>query len=346
MGRTTIVTGLEVDRQAILDFAQRTYGAHAHQARANHLEWSYVQNPHAPDGLGHMLVARTEEGRVAGFVNRFLVDWQVHDRTVAIPAITDLAVDEQDRQGGLGLRLVMSAVKGVEHAFVNGSNAHSSPLFRGLKYQEVPGGWWMRRVLAPLRGGTRLLLHKTLGQVPVTSGFLTTAELASGVRLHDRPDDALLAQVVTLFHTDPAPIKLHWTIEGLRWRFFHPLGPRHLMLSTTTSSGALSSVMLMAAGMQRGIQVCRPVAFRCPDPAHFELLLGTAMRHAKRHGVDACIAFTFDPNEARAMQRLGLARQPVTPATFFHHARRGMPFDPQELRIQGAASDIGFTAIP
>ncbi|HEY0977721.1 MAG TPA: hypothetical protein VGE21_09640 [Flavobacteriales bacterium] len=344
MGKVGIVPGNAVPQEAILKFARNRYGAHAHQARPSYLPWAYTANPHCTQGLAQLLVAQDEQGRVIGFVNRFFMAWNVNGNIEHIPALTDLAVDEHHRAGGLGLRLIMAATKDVPHAFVNGSNANSSPLFRGLKYQEITGARWMRKILAPVRGTIRFLLHRLTGRLPDASLFFTAGDSGPSITRIIAPDGSLLEELATWLNADPAPVKLHWTAASLRWRFFDTSGPRHVLF-LKRANHRLDGALICSAGAQRGLNVCRLVMHRASNPAVYQELLAAALGHARRNGVDAFMAFTFDVAEAKVLEAAGLRAQ-AAPATFFHHARKSTPFDGTTASIHGAASDIGFTSIP
>lgn len=335
----SIVSGSTVPLDAVLAFTARTYGPDAHQASADLYRWYYDANPHRTAGE-HAVVAVAGNGEVVGLANRLFMRWNVHGPIVTIPGISDLVTDPAHRQGGLGLRLAMRAVQGLEHAFVNGSNPNSSPLFRGLKYQELTGAYWGRALLAPLRAGWRYGLHRVSGVRPGRPPSFRT-KIPAGYNATTTPDDDLLDLLATFLNNAPANVKLHWTTEGLRWRFFHPLGPRHVLLFSTGGAGALTAAMLLSMGTRLGLLTARPIAYRCDDGA-FPGLLGAALTLCRANGIDVLSAFTFDAAEVRAMEASGLRRQQQAPATFFYHKRRVEAALFSDALVQGAASDLGL----
>lgn len=327
-----------------MDFAARMFGPKAHQASAGFYHWCYEANPNCKDGRGGAVIARTDSGRVVGMVNRLFLTWDVNGTLVRIPAIGDLALDPDSRKGGLGLRLVLQATRDVEHAFVNGSNPNSSPLFRGLKYQEITDVFWGRRVIHPLRMFRRLAMHRMFG---TTAGphTLFRSSGRNGFHANADPDDDLLQALCDHLNDAPGKAKLHWTAETLRWRFFHPMGPRHVLFHRPGDKGALQDAVLLSAGLRHGIQVCRPIAYRCTGVDAFREMLRVVIDECRAHGIDLLAAFTIDKNEARLLQAVGSRRQDPGPATFFYHKRK---MDAEMFRgaaIQGAASDLGLESI-
>ena len=330
--------------ERIIAFAQREYGRQAHQALGSFYQWEYTENPNCPAGLGAMIVAVDDAQQVVGAINRMFLTWDVHGEHVRIPAMVDFAVDGTHRQGGLGLRLILKCTSDISHAFINGSNPNSAPVFRSLKYQELEGGHWFRKILAPVRGGLRYGVHKITGGLPgETKPF---AEWSSpDVSTCAAPDQALLQKLADLLNAAPAEIKPFWTAETLRWRFFHPLGPRHLLLHRSASDGTLVAALLISGGPVKGLNVCRVIAHQCPSTKDLQDLLSAALAMARRGGMDAFFAFTFDKAEVAVLNALGYGQQPHTPSAFFFHKRRKDAELFRSVLIQGAASDLGFEAV-
>lgn len=342
--KTSLVSGTDVPMERILAFASRVYGRNAHQAMASFYQWEYAENPNCPNGLGSMIVALDGSQQVVGFINRVYLTWDVRGEQVTIPALVDFAVDDAHRQGGVGLRLILKSTSDLGHAFINGSNPNSAPVFRSLKYQELEGGQWFRKVLSPLRGGLRYALHKIGGGLP-TSPLPFAQWSTSSVRVSAAPDVALLRQLAELLNNGPAEVKPFWTVETLRWRFFHALGPRHLLLHRSSPDGTMSAALLMSCGPVRGLNACRVIAHGCTDPQQFRDLLSEALSMAEGSGVDVFFAFTFERSEADVLAAMGFAEQPRTPSAFFFHKRRKDAELFRSVLVQGAASDLGFEAV-
>lgn len=340
-GKVRIVPATEVGPQAIVRFARAVYGPHAHQAREAYHTWLYEANPACPEGLGHMVVAVDEQGEVVGFVDRMVQTWNVAGRHAAIPAICDLALSPSHRKGGTGLRLILAGTRGVDHAFVNGSNPNSSPLFRSLKYQELHGAVWSRKMLAPLRGVAGHAAFRLLGH-PRTPPDLRKARTSAPWHCTQAPDAALCGALVQRLNAHPAAVKLHWTPASFAWRFFHPLGPRHVLVH----DAGQENFMLLSVGVHKGVAIARPVAYRHASPADLDHLLRATIEAARSVGCDMLLAFTLVKEEAERMRAAGFRDRRPAPGTFFHHRRRSDADLFAGAWVQGCASDLGLEAIP
>ncbi len=343
--KIVIVPATEALLPAIREFAQREYGPNSHQASGSFHQWLYQENPNCPNGLASMVVAVDDAQQVVGFINRVFMTWEVQGEKHSIPAIVDFAVDPDHRQGGLGLRLVLRCTSDIAHAFINGSNPNSAPLFRSLKYQELDGGHWFRKILSPIRAPFRYGLHRINKGMPSPHALLDQQGVAPYATSSD-PDHALLQQLAALLNGADADVKLFWTVETLRWRFFHPLGPKHLLVHTSHSDGSLSNAMLISAGPVRGLNVGRLIAHRTKSIAEFAQMLTTVLSLARRAGLDAFLTATGDAQEASVFRDAGATELDTTRGTFFFHKRRDDHELFRHVLVQGAASDLGFESVP
>jgi hypothetical protein len=342
--KVSILRGNGASLASILDFCGKTYGPHAHQATPGYYQWAYNENPNCPDGLDSLVIACDNEGRVIGMMNRLLMEWEVNGDRMVIPALGDFAVDAAHRKGGLGLRMALTSTKGVEHAFVNGSNPHSSPLFRALKYQELKGGRWFRKVLNPVRASCRYIWYRLGGSARPTHRLLAQ-HVTDGHHVSGSPNDLLLAGLAELLNSASSTVKPYWTASTVRWRFFHPDGPRHIVLYTSDAAGTPTNAMFISAGHRLGLTVCRLIAHQCSDPTSFAHLLNVAIDLLQRSGIDVLMAFTFNTLEANDLIDAGMREQRDPPATFFHHHRKANIMAPEDVHVQGAASDLGMEAM-
>ncbi|MCB0808002.1 MAG: hypothetical protein KDB96_01880 [Flavobacteriales bacterium] len=337
--KVSLTTGTKAGVDRILSFTRLTYGADAHQAHEGTLEWMYEACPLVPEGLDALIAAQDEEGHVVGLVNRLYLNWSLEGSIVTMPSIGDLAVSPTHRAGGLGLRLAMAAVRGADHAFVNGSNPNSSPLFRGLRYQELVGAAWYRTILRPVRAGVRLGMHR-LGLRP--GARIPSPGTVDGYQCTGSPGGSELDALAALLNDHSAPVKPWWDRSLLTWRFFHPKGPRHVLVHDPGCQAAL----LLSFGVRRGLRMARPIAYRAQDEDGTRALLQAGMKVSRNMGADVLLAFTFDPAEKRILEDLGARRAPSVPGTFFHHRdRRGNVAMFEQAWVQGAASDLGLEAV-
>jgi hypothetical protein len=339
-GKLTLTTGASVGADAVAAFARRVHGPAAHQALPRYYTWLYAENPHCANGLEELIVAVDERQRVKGFVNRLFMPWDVTGQTQVIPAIGDLVLDEAARAGGAGLRLILAATRGVEHAFVNGSNPRSSPLFRSLKYQELTGATWYRHLLRPVHAAWGHMRYRAVGH----AGEWLRAEALTAPApwaVTAAPRQPQLRALADLLNAHPAPVKPRWDADSVHWRFFHPEGPRHVLLHNARFDAAL----VLSIGRRLGATVCRPIAYRTEQAGDMPALLQASVQLARKAGADAYLAFTTEPGEKDTYAELGFKPMASPPGTFFHHRKRAGNEFFDEAWVQGAASDLGFEAI-
>lgn len=341
--RITVVPGNEVLHTAVLDHARHMHGEGAHQASPRYRRWLYDRAPHVPEGITAMRIALDEQQRVVGIADRLFLPWMVHGTVERIPALIDLSVREDQRSGGAGVRLILSASSDVPHLFVNGSNANSAPVFRGLRYQELSGGFWGRRVLSPLSTAWNLARHR------ITASPKAVFDLRRMLPHLDQeatiaPTAAILEELAALAAADHVAVRPHWTAETLLWRFFHPEGPQHVLIVQRTN-GDLRQALMATVGLHQGLHVLRPVLHMGDTTLLRTHSAPALLRAAMRAGVHVMAVFAWDPAEADVWRTLGCRPRTDTPGTFFQHKRRSDAERFAQVRVPAAASDLGFDAI-
>ena len=345
--KVTIVPGSAGYLESLFSFARLEYGRSSHQTLASFYNWQYERNPNCPDGLAGLLLAVDEANNVVGFINRTFMEWSINGEIMIIPTLSDLAVKTTYRTGGAGLRLILKATSNCAHAFVNGSNANSTPLFHSLGYQSLDGARWLKKILNPIWGGFRYGWHKLQGGLPKPHQLFAQNRHpdACNIRTYFAPPADTLKQLTEFLNGSEQKIKQHWTIESVRWRFFDPSGPTHLLLIEDNAKGTIINAMVISVGPTRGINVCRLVAHRSQSISDFHKMLEYSVKVAKVSGVDAFFAFSFDQLEVQAIGSAGFTDAKQSPGTFFYHKRKKDAESFRNVLVQGAGSDYGFEAI-
>lgn len=341
-GRIRVVEGNEALLPAVLEFARRTYPEGSHQGRIGYYHWLYER---APGKLSSMLLVLDDQDRVVGTLHRLFLDWHIHDAILQVPTLIDLALDPEYRPSGAGIRLILRGTQDVPHAFVNGSNPNSAPVFRGLRYQEIQGGVWSRLALRPLSALWRTLVFRTFGAVarPIEPQRLNPRY---GIQCTSAPSDQLLADLALLANASPATVRPNWTLDSLRWRFFHPQGPRHVLFHGRDATGELLSALVLSLGTTRGLNVVRPLLLVAKDQRSMSDLIKASYRSAKDAGAHAAASYSMDATVIQVLSDLGARKRKDPPATFFHHKRRTDHLLFTDLDIPAGASDLGFDAFP
>lgn len=341
-GSLRVVEGSEELLPSVLDFAGRTYPRGGHQRRPDYYHWLYAR---APNGLASMLLVLDEQQRVVGALHRLFLEWSIQGEVVLVPTLIDLALDPEHRHSGVGIRLIMRGTRDAPHAFINGSNPNSAPVFRGLRYQELHGGHWSRLALRPLGALWRSLVFRLMG---TSARPIRPARLRGQGDIHctSEPSNALLAEVARNANAVLAAIRPHWTVDSIRWRFFHPDGPRHVLFHRKGPDGTLREALVLSLGSARGLNVVRPLLLVASDRGGTYDLIKVAMRSARTAGAHAFVAFSLDPTVIDVLTQLGARTRKDPPATFFHHKRRTDEVHFTNLAVPAGASDLGFDAFP
>lgn len=344
VSKVSITTGSKVPLEEVIRFGQLMYGPGAYQGNERFYRWAYEENPNCPSGMDGLLLARTQDGRLAGMMNRLFIEWDVRGGRSMIPALGDFSVAPEYRNGGLGLRLALAATSGLEHAFVNGSNPNSSPLFRALKYEEIKGGMWFRKMIRPVHAMATWAWGRTVGTHPKPYQ-LDQQHAGSTIRISTDPDDELLSRLADLLNTGTATARCHWTMASLRWRFFHPFGPRHAALFTVDWQGRPDNLIMISLSVRKGLKVCRAIAHSCRSGEQFAEMMKDTIDLLRRSGIHVFMAFTFEKEEAKAYRAMGMTELRKDPGTFLYQRRKAGRIPPQDILVQGAASDLGMDAL-
>jgi hypothetical protein len=209
-------------------FARKYYGKSAYQAKTNYIDWLYHENP-LSSNYKDFTIAVTETDQVVGCIHKMRLAWNYDEHETAVPAVHNLVVDENYRRV-TGLRLVQASVAGEQHVFMPGTV--SKPLielFQILKYQKI-NVLWYRKILRPINGALTYTARKYLNY-PKADYYFDPSRLSKFISAKYSvtmlPDNQLLEQLAFLMNSQDEKIcSPMWDKEQLRWRFFHPFGPK------------------------------------------------------------------------------------------------------------------------
>jgi hypothetical protein len=124
----------------------------------------------------------------------------------------------------------------------------------------------------------------------------------------------------------PGEASVDWTPELVSWRYFDPLGPRHLLIT----SGDTAAMAVIALGVRRGMTVTRLLELHAADDA----FLRRVRQAAAAAGAALGLAFTTDRGTAEALQKQGWRLRNNGTFSF----RTGTA----PLRIGAGATDVGL----
>src|SRR5712691_3901501 len=146
---------------AYLQFAARQFGATSSAANGRYLRWLYEENPFG-GRLTDSLLAVTSAGDVVGCVQSLNVPWRINDERVIVPAVHNLMVSPEHRQG-IGTRMVMKSLQKTSPCVIPSAIEPLGSLYRRLGCARVESRWY-RRVLRPFQVGWQLGAQKLWGE--------------------------------------------------------------------------------------------------------------------------------------------------------------------------------------
>lgn len=327
------------------EFAAQQFGTTAYQACPEYLDWMYAENPFGGCPSDGMLALNDAE-QVIGCVHRLRVPWRINGERVVVPAIHNLMVEPAHRQGVGGI-LAVTSIRSEPFGIVPGVVEPIAEIYRKIGCHLVPSQWF-RRVLKPLTLGLQLGAKKLLGTQPTPKHFpieSVETQLPSSVGrgwLRFAPTDAQLAELAALFQQQQADAAgPDWSVDFLRWRFFHAKGPRHAVVCLE-QEGRLTDAALISLGPRHGVNVGRIVAAVASDPVNLRIVVRLVEHVVRQHGGTVLLAYSASPALQGQLASLGWQPMANGPQTYFH--RRGKkPIPP--IAFNGEAGDLGLEAI-
>lgn len=333
-------------KAAYLKFAATQFGVTSSAANERYLNWLYDHNPYGGQ-WSDSLMALTSAGDIVGCVHAMNVPWRIGKERVIVPAIHNLMVAPEYRQG-VGTKMVMKALQQNDLSIIPSAVGPLGLLYQRLKCTPLASSWY-RRVLRPLKVGWQLGAQKVMGWAPQACHFpqgLSATRLPSthGVAWWGTaPSDSQLEQLAEVFNVDrTTTIGPEYSAEFLRWRFFHELSPRHAVV-WLEDAGQISDAIILSLGPRHGFNVGRIVAARASESARFAALVKLAEHLIRRNGGTLLFTFCASPELNKMYAEMGWKPQANGPQTFLS-ARKGVPST--AISFNGEAVDIGFEALP
>lgn len=314
---------LETELPRLIRASAAQFGNHSYQHLPRYLEWLYQANP-AGRGPSDCLVAR-QDGEIVGCMHRMILPLGGADGPRTLGVLHNHFVSDAVRSGP-GVLLLRRALKDVDIGFAPGVQAPLDQVYRRLGFAEH-AGFWLIRTLRPVAGGIQMVRSR-LGMskaVRIDAGRLD--ERVAGVEVTASPNASDLDRLCQAMRDgSPAHAGVEWTPELVRWRYFDPIGPRHLLLR----SGETMAVI--AVGMRRGLRVGRLLELHGADRA-FTQHISRVMQAA---GAALGLAFTTDETIAQRLTAQGWRLRENGTFSF----RSGT----SPLDLGPATTDVGFEA--
>lgn len=322
-------------------FSEKAWGKSAYQASSSYFTWMYDNNPSGHKKPEDFLVLKDASDDIIGCIHKLRQPWLVHGEKLDIPATHNFYVLEAYR--GCGAQLQFEAFKAEAGIFVPGCNEKMGSVYRKFKnrYQEIEACWY-RKPLKPISGFAKYIKNKYLPKA--IAQFKLVVPLAyQDVKYSTGPDPLLLEQLLNTYntYTQDFAIKQYYDAVWFNWRFFHPAGPRHILVYRANAQG-LTDFMVVSVGQHCGLRVARIIeaAFR---PESFPLLHQAVLHLLRLNQVDMLAIFSADPHLNASLQNIGYYPIKKHPLTFvYYHNKQHAS---KSYRINAAAGDFGLDAI-
>lgn len=325
-----------------LQFARESWGESAYQGKPAYLDWLYRENPAADGEEPDFLLAVTEKGELAGAIHRMNLPWNLNGTIETVPAAHNLYVSEEYRTG-TGLYLLLAMMKNRNHVFCPSQVPPLADTLDKLKWQEASVRWY-RRILSPTLAALRLARSRFPGGRPPRLSAATlapvTRNLGAGVEATVSPDAETIEHLSRAMRERQADFRErpHWTPEIVQWRFFHPIGPRHLLVHDDSGQ-----YLILSLGQRHGLNTSRVIDGSSGSPEKMALLVRRAEKFLSRQGVHVLLAFSADAQLQSALD--GAGWRPLgshTRKTFFYHRNKSTRFT--RYAFNASAGDFGFEA--
>ena len=329
------------------EFAEESWGKSCYQSSEKYLNWLYKENP-CGNSSEEDFILGLAEGKVVGCIHKMRWVWKNKDQIEFIPNIHNLMVSEKYRKGWFGIKLLKQSLLGENHALIPGVPKNQGSLYRFLKCQQVTSCWY-RKILTPIKGALCLSLKKLLNY-DAPNSFFTLSQFQNKkfqddpVQVTLEPDELTIQKIVSQLNKKPSEtLSAYWTLEQFKWRFFHPLGPKHLLIYKD-SEHTLEDFLILSLGPRRGLNVARVVEFEASSSQVLKHLMQVAERVIKIFGGHVLLVFCASQRLNEKLQELNLKLIKNSPNTYFAHKNSDVLF--HSVAFTGSAGDFGFEAIP
>lgn len=313
----------ESDLDAALVLSREQYGAGAYQTDSRYFDWLYRANP-AGRGVQDCLVAE-QDGTLVGAIHRMVLPG-CGDKIVLSLQNHFMA---PEARSGAGLLLLKRATRDGDVAFSPGVQGKLAEAYRRLDFTEIEGFWLTR----PLNVA-RVVRDLVTARIGAEDRFEVRVRrlVARDLVLTCDPPAELLDALAAAMLGAPAPndaIRVAWSPDFVRWRYFSHEGPCHLLIARPHSG----DLAVLAFGKRKGVRVVRLMELHTGAGTAF---IDEVLRIARSAGAGLAMAFTTKPDLARAYQSRGFRIRNNDTATFVSNDT--------PVSFDAAATDVGFEA--
>jgi hypothetical protein len=249
---------------------------------------------------------------------------------------------------GIGFALIAETFR-HKHVLEMGAGSSVQAIYEKMGSRLIPT-YRGRSILNPLTAPVVALLHRAAPSV-LDRATKFACTLMNGLRTpggrlraESAPTETLLSEVAErLVGGAGGRAHVAWTAELMRWRFFSPIGPRHLLVSHH-ARGEADAVAIVSLGFHRSLSVARIVEWWAPEDRAARSLAASLRVLLSALGTNMWLGLTSDSKSAEQWRSAGFRPVPTPPKEYELHRPRDLSFGP--MSFCGGAGDVGFEALP
>ena len=329
--------------RAYRHFARKCFGEQAYQSNKNYIAWLYQENLLSRQE-DDFLIGVLEDGRVIGCLHKMRLNWNYRGNIVEVPAFHNYMVDPDFRHAA-GFFLLMKALSNEQHALMPGTGRVTSEIYEKLGFQEAKTSWYLK-ILRPIHGAFIMSARKFLSR-PFRARYFDSPRLeetsSSGFSVTLSPTDDLLEPLVGAMNShEPEVAAPLWTVEQLKWRFFHSLGPRHLLIYED-SPRTIRSFAILSLGPRRGLNLGRIVELNAASVDSLRQLLHQVVAVTRESQGHVLQFLSADQKTNDWLALIGWKSRRSHAKSYFYHKIKNQRFE--HYSFNSNAGDFGFEAI-
>jgi len=257
-------------------------------------------------------------------------------------------ISEKYRKQWFGIKMLRFSFSKENHVLVPGVARDQGNLYKFLGCQQVSSCWY-RKILTPVKGAFFLGLKKVLN-FNIPSAYFTSSEFknvkhqSQAFKVTIDPSEIIIKKIISQLNKKPSDtLSVYWTLELFRWRFFHPSGPKHLLVYKD-SEHDIEDFLILSLGPRRGLNVARVVEMEASSSEVLKHLMQTAERIIIIFRGHILLVFSSSQKMNDMLHELKYKLVKNSPNTYFYHKNKNDLF--QSFSFNGSAGDFGFEAIP
>jgi hypothetical protein len=315
------------DTDALEQASTAQFGRNSYQHLERYMDWLYRSNP-AGRGFGDCLVAR-QEGAIVGCMHRMILPLAGPGSQGVLAVLHNHFVQDTVRAGA-GVLLLRRAVKDAQAGFAPGVQAPLDEIYRRLGFQELPASWLVR-TLSPVAAAFQLASARLRKPPTLRIDVARLQRRFGDLTISGNPDQAAIDTLCAAMRMTLAQnIGVDWTPALVRWRYFDPMGPRHLWIAGKSGN----EWAVISLGRRQGVVVTRLLDIAAGASESF---VKRVMRVARSAG--ASVALCFATSQA-TVELLQTTKWKVRDNDTFSFRTEEPP-----IALGAGASDVGFEAL-